>query len=538
MMKIANVAWGTLASGIVAGDTTINLTAGHGARFPATSGSDFFWAALIDNSLNLEIIKVTARATDALTVVRGQDGTVARSYSASDRLELRYCNVHARSLQQEAITWTTATGTDTYAATLDPVPKGYNSTQLYAIKLPNANTITTPTLNLNALGAITIKRPDGSALYVGDIRASHYAFLLYDGTDFLLLNPNHLSASIVTAEKLAASAISQDTIMINGTLVFSRTGNAETVALKTRAGADPSATDPVHVVFRNATLTTGDYTVLTVTSAQSITIPNTATMGCVNSQPFRIWVVAFNDGGTFRLGVIKAAQFTGGSGYVPQTADLRGDRVRSATAIGTGADAALVFYAGQAITDKPMVPLGWAEWSGGLAAVGVWNTVPSEIQLVHASSPYPGEVIHTVTTSSTEFATGATVIPHDDTAPTIGEGDSFISVSGVTPSSPANISEVHVQMFLASSQAAHQAAALFDNSSSTLLTVTAVGIAAAADIIPMTLTWRGLASPSLGWWDVRSGPSAAGTTTFNGAAGARLYGATAKSWFTAKDIMT
>lgn len=538
MMKIANVAWGTLASGIVAGDTTINLTAGHGARFPATSGSDFFWAALIDNSLNLEIIKVTARATDALTVVRGQDGTVARSYSASDRLELRYCNVHARSLQQEAITWTTATGTDTYAATLDPVPKGYNSTQLYAIKLPNANTITTPTLNLNALGAITIKRPDGSALYVGDIRASHYAFLLYDGTDFLLLNPNHLSASIVTAEKLAASAISQDTIMINGTLVFSRTGNAETVALKTRAGADPSATDPVHVVFRNATLTTGDYTVLTVTSAQSLTIPNTATLRCVNGQPFRLWVVAFNDGGTFRLGVIKATSVSGTGTVTVEQTDLRGDRVRSATAIGTGADNSHEFYAGQAITDKPMVPLGWAEWNAGLAAIGVWNTAPSQVELVHASSAYPGETISVTCESESEVGTGATVIPHDDTEPTISEGDDFIGINGANPSSPANVSEVTAQFFVASSQAAHQAMTLFDNSTSTLLAVTATGIAAAADIIPMTIHWRGLASPSLGWFEVRTGPSAAGTTTFNGAAGARLYGGAAKSWLHVKDVMS
>jgi hypothetical protein len=44
---------------------------------------------LTDSSNNLEIVKVTARAADNFTVVRGQEGTTARSYAAGDLLELR-----------------------------------------------------------------------------------------------------------------------------------------------------------------------------------------------------------------------------------------------------------------------------------------------------------------------------------------------------------------------------------------------------------------------------------------------------------------
>jgi hypothetical protein len=88
-VKFANSAYATLASSINSSATSITLTTGQGARFPSLSGGDYFYATLIDTSNNLEIVKCTARSTDVLTVVRGQEGTTARSYSTSDRIELR-----------------------------------------------------------------------------------------------------------------------------------------------------------------------------------------------------------------------------------------------------------------------------------------------------------------------------------------------------------------------------------------------------------------------------------------------------------------
>ena len=87
--KFTNNAFGTLASSINNSVTTISLAAGNGARFPSLSSGEFFYATLVDSSNNLEIVKVTARSTDTLTVTRGQDGTTGRAYSAGDRIELR-----------------------------------------------------------------------------------------------------------------------------------------------------------------------------------------------------------------------------------------------------------------------------------------------------------------------------------------------------------------------------------------------------------------------------------------------------------------
>lgn len=87
--KFRNNASATLASSITSAATSITLSTGEGAFFPSLIAGEFFFATLIDSSNNLEIVRVTARTGDALTVVRAQDNTAARAYTAGDKLELR-----------------------------------------------------------------------------------------------------------------------------------------------------------------------------------------------------------------------------------------------------------------------------------------------------------------------------------------------------------------------------------------------------------------------------------------------------------------
>jgi hypothetical protein len=88
-VKFTNNATADLASSITNVATTITVTTGQGARFPSLSAGDFFYATLVDSSNNLEIVRCTARSSDTLTVVRGQDGTTARAYNSGDKIELR-----------------------------------------------------------------------------------------------------------------------------------------------------------------------------------------------------------------------------------------------------------------------------------------------------------------------------------------------------------------------------------------------------------------------------------------------------------------
>lgn len=78
--KFANNAFSLLAAGITDVATTLTVTAGEGAKFPSPGAGEYFMLALIDG-VNTEIVKVTARTTDSMTIVRAQEGTVASAFS-------------------------------------------------------------------------------------------------------------------------------------------------------------------------------------------------------------------------------------------------------------------------------------------------------------------------------------------------------------------------------------------------------------------------------------------------------------------------
>jgi len=84
-----NNAASTLASGINTTATSIVLASGGGAKFPAVTGSDFFYLTILDGGGNFEIVKVTVRTADTLTVVRAQEGTTALTFVSGVICELR-----------------------------------------------------------------------------------------------------------------------------------------------------------------------------------------------------------------------------------------------------------------------------------------------------------------------------------------------------------------------------------------------------------------------------------------------------------------
>ncbi len=90
MAKIlyTNNASAKLATAILDSDTSLDVQAGQGAEFPTITGSDYFLVTLI-SSTAMEIVKVTARATDTFTIVRAQEGFAASSFAAGDTVDLR-----------------------------------------------------------------------------------------------------------------------------------------------------------------------------------------------------------------------------------------------------------------------------------------------------------------------------------------------------------------------------------------------------------------------------------------------------------------
>jgi hypothetical protein len=87
-LQITNQAAAFLNAGIASGATSMAVQAGQGALFPVLGAEDWFYATLINGS-GFEIVKVTARASDTMTIVRAQEGTTAKTFNAGDPVELR-----------------------------------------------------------------------------------------------------------------------------------------------------------------------------------------------------------------------------------------------------------------------------------------------------------------------------------------------------------------------------------------------------------------------------------------------------------------
>ncbi|MFA1285880.1 hypothetical protein ACDI96_24725 [Citrobacter telavivensis] len=83
----ANNAQTVLAAGINATATTLTVNTGTGNLFPSpVSGTSFFKLTLVDSATGSlsEIVHVTSRSGDTMTIERAQEGTTARIWSAND----------------------------------------------------------------------------------------------------------------------------------------------------------------------------------------------------------------------------------------------------------------------------------------------------------------------------------------------------------------------------------------------------------------------------------------------------------------------
>lgn len=93
-VKFKNNAASTLDSAISAADVGLVVAFGDGTLFPAAGSGDYFYMTIqtsADDTTH-EIVKVTARSGDSMTIVRAQEGTTARAFTAGALCELRVTN--------------------------------------------------------------------------------------------------------------------------------------------------------------------------------------------------------------------------------------------------------------------------------------------------------------------------------------------------------------------------------------------------------------------------------------------------------------
>jgi hypothetical protein len=345
-----------------------------------------------------------------------------------------------------------------------------------------------------------------------------------------VITAGQLGSGSVTASKLAPSALG--ICLINGTLISSVGAGTCTIAVKTLAGTDPSPADPVRVVFDAGN---GTYGVRDVTAALAVTLSSGSTLGTTSGAPFRIWVVAFDDAGTLRLGIINCRNSSGGLyalGRYP---------TESATAEGGSANSAQVIYSPVAVASKPYAVLGWLDWESGLSTAGTWSVNADRGCLFGSGVALPGDAVWTYKGGIGAVQSGTSVVPYDDTIPQASEGDAWAYLSSFTPVSPCNLFEVEARIFASHSIAGTRITlSLFNyGGSATDALASAVRYGVSANVIsgPLSLYFRGPRASDATGFITRVGGSVAGTTTINGESGARKLGGSMASFFIIREIM-
>ena len=170
-LLFANNASSTLAGPINNSATSVNLASGGGALFPVITGGNYFVMTFVDAATGLinEIVHVTARTGDVLTIVRAQEGTSAQSWLAGDIASNLWTAGQAAAMQQvgQFNSINDTGGANAIAISPTPSLAAYGAGPIYTVKL--ANSITgASTINVSGLGNIPLLRADGLATQTGD----------------------------------------------------------------------------------------------------------------------------------------------------------------------------------------------------------------------------------------------------------------------------------------------------------------------------------------------------------------------------------
>lgn len=88
-IKFANNAVSRLVGPLTTSSASLTVTPGDGAQFPVLGAGDWFMATLIRADGAREIVKVTSRTVDAMSINRAQENTAALAFSPNDRIEAR-----------------------------------------------------------------------------------------------------------------------------------------------------------------------------------------------------------------------------------------------------------------------------------------------------------------------------------------------------------------------------------------------------------------------------------------------------------------
>lgn len=196
----ANNASSTLAGSISNVATAAALAPGTGALFPNPSAAQQFALTFVDTATGLvrEIVYVTARSGDNLTIVRGQEGTSAVAWDAGSIAAALVTDGTLEAMQQAPGVLTAGGGfwQDVGTANTIEIDLGTLAPAAYAdidgtpLRVRIAANGTGPaTFSITGLGSLDVKNPDLTDLVAAQLLQDGIFTLAYDsatGTIMLL----------------------------------------------------------------------------------------------------------------------------------------------------------------------------------------------------------------------------------------------------------------------------------------------------------------------------------------------------------------
>lgn len=244
--QFANNANSILAAPINSVVTTLQVQAGTGALFPTPIANQPFFLTLLDAATQQtnEIVLVTARVGDVLTIARGQDGTTAKNWNGGDICVNLVTAATVQNMEQipqsqaAAHNWAQDTGgvNSCVGAYSPPITQRIQGMTL-RIKIANSNTGAS-TLDIGA-GPSPWVNPDGSDLGAGALIASGWAEFVDNVTNYQLISSSQQAQSSAGAATTGDMKFRPTNEAITGWVVANATtiGNAVSNATQ-RANLD------------------------------------------------------------------------------------------------------------------------------------------------------------------------------------------------------------------------------------------------------------------------------------------------------------
>lgn len=216
-----------------ASGTSLVVTAGQGSRFPATPFNAVIWPiGAIPAPANAEVVRVTSRATDTLTITRAQESSGARTVIIGDQIAAAITAKSFTDIEEILLGWTAYTPTVVQSGTVTSFSAnsfryrqigktvfvqgrltinaigGAVAANLVSISLP----VTAPAALSGPIGTGSIIDVSASLLYAGQVR-------MLSTTTVGLLTVRTGTAPLSTAGAIYLGAVDFTEVLATGDII-------------------------------------------------------------------------------------------------------------------------------------------------------------------------------------------------------------------------------------------------------------------------------------------------------------------------------